>query len=35
MHDTFSPPDTADRDDLLPIEPLKAGENLIDGPDPD
>lgn len=30
MNDTFSPPETEDREDLLPIELLKAG-----GPDPD
>ena len=35
MHDTFSPPHTEDHDDLLPLEPLKAGKDLTGGPDPD
>ena len=35
MHDTFIPPDTKDHDELLPIEPLEVGENLMGETEPD
>jgi hypothetical protein len=35
MHDAFSPADIEDPDNMLPIEPLEAGESLTGGIDPD